>query len=63
MPSIELTDEQARELEDLVDAEVCRLKDLAGDADDVQRLIDADWHENRHRLGLMKEVLYLLEIA
>jgi hypothetical protein len=55
MPTIELTDEQADELEDLLDREICELK--AG-FDDPEF-----FDEHRHRYEVLRETLELLEIA
>ena len=53
MPTIELTDEQAEELEDLLDREICELKSGFDD--------DEFFDEHRHRYEVLRETLLLLE--
>jgi hypothetical protein len=55
MQKIELTDEQAEELKELLDREICELK--AGFDD--REFFD----EHRHRYEVLRETLELLEIA
>jgi hypothetical protein len=57
MPTIELTDEQAEELRDLLQVEIDRLTHLAGDSTHADDIID------QHRKSVLSDILELLEIA
>jgi len=59
MPTIELTDEQAEELKDVLTDHISEATEyLAGyDAD------DGDHIQYRHQLSVLSDILHLLEIA
>jgi len=61
MPTIELTDEQAEELRDVLSAQLVRLADALSD-DDTERPT-ADMVEARHIASVLSDILHLLEIA
>jgi hypothetical protein len=63
MPTIELTDEQAEELRDLVAREAGFLADALGTDEILGNLITPDYTENRHRMLVLQDILELLEIA
>jgi hypothetical protein len=57
MPSIELTDEQADELKDVLQREIDHLRHMAEGSthpDDI---------EDQHRASVLSDILHLLEIA
>jgi hypothetical protein len=57
MPTIELTDEQAWELRDVLQQVINNLTDLVGDSTHPDDLIDL------HRKSVLSDILHLLEIA
>ena len=57
MPKIELTDEQAEELRDVLQVEIARLAHLVGDS------THADDISDQHRKSVLSDILELLEIA
>ncbi len=67
MPTIELTDEQAEELRDLLTVEVCKYPPHGADEDDergwLADMVDADKLQARHRCSVLSDILQLLEIA
>ena len=58
MPTIELTDEQAEELRDLLESEIQFINDTAADDE-----ANADAIQARHLGGVYADILHLLEIA
>jgi hypothetical protein len=67
MPTIELTDEQAEELRDVLAVEVDKYPPHDADEDDEQAwladMVDADKLQARHRASVLSDILELLEIA
>jgi hypothetical protein len=63
MPTIELTDEQAEELRDLVAKEAGFLAESLGTDEVLGKLILPDYAEDRHRMLVLQDILELLEIA
>jgi hypothetical protein len=61
MPTIELTDEQAEELRDVLQREIDCVSESF--SDDLLRLIDPDYIERQHRKSVLSDILELLEIA
>jgi hypothetical protein len=59
MPTIELTDEQAEELMDVLVYESDRLEFAIRDADPA----DADAIATRHTVSVLSDILHLLETA
>lgn len=57
MKKIELTDEQAEELRDVLTLEIDRLEHLVGDS------AHADDISDQHRKSVLSDILHLLEIA
>jgi len=57
MPTIELTDEQAEELKDVLQREIDHLSALVGESNHPDDIID------QHRKSVMSDILELLEIA
>jgi hypothetical protein len=57
MPTIELTDEQAEELRDVLQREIDYLSAMVGDSVHPDDIID------QHRMSVMSDILHLLEIA
>jgi hypothetical protein len=57
MPMIELTDEQAEELRDVLVYEADRLELAVRDADDDDAIA------TRHTVSVLSDILHLLEIA
>jgi hypothetical protein len=58
MPTIELTDEQAEELRDLLESEIQFITDTTADDEANPDAIQA-----RHMAGVYADILHLLEIA
>jgi hypothetical protein len=67
MPTIELTDEQAEELKDLLASAVAQYPPHDADEDDERAwladMVDADKIQARHRASVLSDILHLLEIA
>ena len=61
MPTIELTDEQAEELRDVLQREIDGTSESI--SDDMLRLIDPEYIERKHRRSVLSDILELLEIA
>jgi hypothetical protein len=61
MPRIELTDEQAEELRDVLQREIDCVRESI--SDDLLRLIDPDYIECEHKRSVLSDILHLLEIA
>lgn len=57
MPTIELTDEQAEELRDVVADEIDYIRDIYEDDQ------SADAIQEMHRISVLSDILHLLEIA
>ena len=67
MPTIELTDEQAEELRDVLAVAVETYPPHDADEDDEQAwladMVDADKIHARHRASVLSDILHLLETA
>lgn len=67
MKKIELTDEQAEELRDLLASEAEKYPPHDADEDDERAwladMVDADKVQARHRASVLSDILHLLEIA
>ena len=61
MPTIELTDEQAEELKDVLQREIDGVSESI--SDDLLRLIEPDYIERTHRKSVLSDILEILEIA
>jgi hypothetical protein len=57
MPTIELTDEQAEELRDVVADEIDYIRDVYEDDQNAEAI------QQRHRISVLSDILHLLEIA
>jgi len=57
MPTIELTNEQAEELKDVLQREIDHLSALVGESNHPDDIID------QHRKSVLSDILELLEIA
>jgi hypothetical protein len=58
MPTIELTDEQAEELRDLLESEIQYVADVYADDE-----ANPDAVQEQHRASVLSDILHLLEIA
>lgn len=67
MPTIELTDEQAEELRDVLAVEAAKYPPHDAAEDDEREwladMVDADKIQARHRASVLSDILHLLEIA
>jgi hypothetical protein len=61
MPTIELTDEQADELRDVLQREIDGVSESI--SDDLLRLIEPDYIERTRRKSVLSDILELLEVA
>lgn len=63
MPTIELTDEQAEELKDVLAKETGFISECLGTDEMLGSLINPDYIQEKHRLSVLADILELLEIA
>jgi len=63
VPTIELTDEQAEELREVLAGEIAHLDSMLGHDIAIGLSTDPDFVEDKHRLFVLKDIMELLEIA